>query len=222
MKNMILSLFSLIFLAILIITACSPTSTTTAVPIAASDTPFPPPSDTPFPEPLATPIPTNTRIPTDTATPTPSPDYSQIYLIRTFAVYEQSSQVFLNIGSLTGEYYAIGRYGGLGNIYFQCTNNLEQLNEIVCNGGSIPFGLRIYFNLYDAETNELVYNNMVSFTGPIPSPVGVVCEAEPLWESNQGDLGCWAITCYLNGSWYGGTGNTCFKPWPFEWEYTYP
>ena len=207
---------------ILFLSACTPTPAETEPPVVASDTPLPHPSETSTPEPSATPTPTATLTPTTTSTATPTPDYSQIHLVRTFAVYEQSSQVFLDMGMLEGDYYGIGRYNKLENIYFRCTHNPEKTNELVCKGSGIPFGLGIYFSLYQVGTDELVYENMVTFSGPIPSPTGVVCEIEPLWESNQGELGCWAITCYQNGQWYGGTGDTCYKPWPFEWKYTYP
>jgi len=211
-----------IFITILLLSACAPAPVETEMPLAASDTPLPLPSETSKPETSATPTPTATPTRTATTSATPTPDYSQIHLVRTFAVFEQSSQVFLDLGQLEGEYYAIGRYSKLENIHFRCMKNPEKTNELVCKGGGIPFGLGIYFNLYEAGTNQLVYENIVSFTGPIPSPTDVVCEIEPLWESNQGELGCWAITCYQNGQWYGGTGDTCTKPWPFEWKYTYP
>jgi len=212
----------LAFLAILMITACSPTLAATELPVPASDTPPPLPTETSTPEPSATPIPTNTLIPTSTSTATPTPDYSQVKLERTFAVYEQYSQVFLNMGTLEGEYYAIGRHSKLENIQFRCAYNPKMQTELICDGASIPFGYKIYFTLYKTGTDEPVYDNTLTFTGPIPSPTGVVCEVEPLTEAYAGDVGCFAITCYQDGIWYGGSENTCKKPWPFEWKYTYP
>ena len=209
-------------LATLISCACAPSPVATEPPVVASNTPVPVPSETSTPEPSATLIPSVTPIPTETSTATPTPDYTQIHLVRTYAVYQQSSQVFLNMGTLLGEYYAVGHYPKMENVDFNCEFDADKTTEMVCTGTGIPFGLGIYFILYKAETDEPIYNNIVTFTGPIPSPVGVVCEIEPLWESNQGDLGCWAITCYQNGVWYGGTGDTCYKPWPFDWMYTYP
>jgi hypothetical protein len=126
------------------------------------------------------------------------------------------------VGALEGEYYAIGSHSKLENIRFRCTYNPKKLNELICDGASIPFGYKIYFTLYKAGTDEPVYDNTLTFSGPIPSPTGVVCEVEPLTEAFAGDVGCFAITCYQGGVWFGGSWNTCKEPWPFEWKYTYP
>jgi hypothetical protein len=47
-----------------------------------------------------------------------------------------------------------------------------------------------------------------------PTPVGMKCEVEPLWVSPlTGTYGCYAVTCYIGNTYYGGTKDTCVNPW---------
>lgn len=90
----------------------------------------------------------------------------------------------------------------------------------------MPLKQNAYINLYDSSTNELVYSNMISFTGIVPTPTGMSCEVEPQWNgfipAHQGDKNCFALTCYQNGSFFYGDNNTCDQPWPFEWDFIHP
>ena len=60
----------------------------------------------------------------------------------------------------------------------------------------------------------------------VPSPEGLSCEVEPQWNNpapgHEIGIGCFAVSCYLNGSYYYGNNATCQTPWPYEWDYYHP
>lgn len=60
----------------------------------------------------------------------------------------------------------------------------------------------------------------------IPSPQGMYCEVEPLFGNpapgRDVAYGCFAVSCFQNGTLVYGNEATCLNPWPFEWEYYHP
>jgi len=60
----------------------------------------------------------------------------------------------------------------------------------------------------------------------IPSPEGMSCEVEPQWNNpapgHEIGYGCFAVSCYLNGTYFYGNNATCQTPWPYEWDYYHP
>jgi len=127
----------------------------------------------------------------------------------------------LYIGNLQGEFYGTAY---ISDYYydFVCGRDINHPEHLICRGPALPFGKKIFYRLFSLPEETTAYENFIMFTGVIPSPTGVACEIEPLWLVHGKEVGCYAATCWQNGSYLGGTENTCETPWPYEWMYTYP
>ncbi|MBA4375959.1 MAG: hypothetical protein C0401_07285 [Anaerolinea sp.] len=137
-----------------------------------------------------------------------------------------SSKFILNLDIPGGEYYATGRYPGGNVIQYQCKFDPLQLNRLVCTGWFAPFKVGVYTQLFRSDSNQMVYSNVLFYQGLIATPTGMSCEVEPQWNGatldHQLGQGCFAISCFQNGSVFFGSNNTCEKPWPFEWDFIHP
>ena len=175
------------------------------------------------------PSPTEGEVPTPTITATPTPaatlQEARFSLLGTAALYHDSSTFTLYVNPNGGNYSAIGTYPG-SEISYQCKFDSFLVNHLVCSGGAVPFGKTVYVQLLNADTNEVVYNNTLTFWGIVPTPTGMDCQVEPQWNgfipAHQLDKECFALTCYQYGKFFYGSNNTCKEPWPFEWDFIHP
>jgi hypothetical protein len=210
--------FILIFLIIL--TSCSPatvapskaassTNTRTIVPTATQTL-----TQTPLPTDTLTPLP-----PTSTNTPVPTPDYSQIQLYGTYQVnnsYGTFTQVILEMGNLEGEFYGVGN-----DDKYKCQFRKDIPTQLDCIGNSISLNTAVNFSLYTTTQPEAVFRTYYRFSAAMPTPDGMVCEVEGLWTDiikSRGYIsepGCYAVTCWINGVYYGGVQDSCKEYWPW-------
>lgn len=200
---------------VMLITSCSPN------PIKPTDTLFPtlPQETVALSTPTATAsqtaLPSATSIPA-TMTLTPTPDYSQIKLYGTRDVrggYGSLTLVILEMGNLQGEYFGMGD----GNKY-NCEFSEDFPSQLNCFGPIVPYQQKIKFSLFIPTSPDPVFNTTFSFTGPGPTPMGMYCEIEPLWTevlNHIGNVGCYAVTCWINGTYYGGVQDSCKQYWPW-------
>jgi len=214
-------------ISLMIISSCAPGPTTpTQTPIATvtqetSSTSTP----TPFMPVVDTPLPTSTPVP-PTSTMTPTPDFTQIQLVGNYAIsgqYGSFTQIILEMGSLQGEFYGIG---GLDN--YKCEFRQDIPTQINCIGAPVPTNTLINFSLFTSSQTEPVFSTSYSFTGPLPTPVGMYCEIEGLWtdiiksRGYNAEPGCYAVTCWIDGKYYGGVEDSCIEYWPWIPPGLYP
>jgi hypothetical protein len=201
MKNILLSALAIL----VILAACSP-----AAPDQLGITASPPSTTTPTPTPTV--VPTATPIPTATATSTPTPDYT---LIKYFSLYFNGTSETVLVFTLNG---VTGEFRGEGNDYpYTCRLLADQPDKLYCTGAYQAPGREMFFHLYEANQIDPVLSLDIIVPSSLPpTPVGLTCEIEPLFNSGQGPKGCYAITCVLpNGDYWGGTPNNCDIPWPY-------
>lgn len=181
-----------------------PTSTETQVPSATATL-----------EPSQTPTSTDTPIP-PTITPTSTPDFTQIKLIGAYdihQVYGSFTQIIIEMGTLTGNYY-----GMVDGVKYKCSFRNDFPTQMNCFGPNVFYGRNYKFALYSELLQEPIFNSSFIFTSPPPTPVGMYCEIEGLWTElvgKIGGVGCYAVTCWINGVYYGGTQDSCKNPWPW-------
>ncbi len=175
--------------------------------------------------------PTSLPIVTETPTVSPTPFSTSITFVTMDAVFQASSSFVVEISPAVGEYYASGRIQDGGLIAFSCEFRKEKPTHLICSSGPLPFNKQINLQLYQKETNELVFSKLINYNfvlhgEVIPSPTGVICEGEPQWNgftsAHQLEKGCFAMSCWQNGEYLWGTDNTCQVPWPFLWKYEHP
>jgi hypothetical protein len=202
-------------LSLIVLVSCIPvtTSPTQTVMIPVSQEPSP--TIKPQASSTQTLLPTFTTI-AATNTSTPTPDFSQIQLIGAHAIqgkYGSFTLVILDVGSLQGDFYGLGD----GQRY-KCEFRLDITTQIDCKGPSAPYNKQINFSLFASSHAEPVFKTNYNFSGILPTPIGMYCEIEPLWTEvlhYQGDVGCYAVTCWVNGTYYGGVEDSCKEYWPW-------
>lgn len=176
--------------------------------------------------PLPTESPTETPIPTVAASATPTQETVKFSYVGSSAQWNTSSSFLLDASQAAGEYYAIGNSSTGAATRYTCTFGTDMPKRLTCKGGAMPFNQSVYIDLYDAATGEILYSNTITFAGIVPTPTGMSCEAEPQWNGfiadHQLDQGCFAITCFQNGSFYYGNDYVCQGDWPFEWNLPSP
>lgn len=158
--------------------------------------------------PAATATATATLIPP--ATHTAVPDYS---MIKHESIYFVGSSEMVVAFSLNGTH---GEFHLTGNDYrYDCQVDPGNPDLLLCRGAYQAPGRVVIFNLHAAEsatpilTMEMIIPSMYP-----PTPEGMYCEIEPLWVPPlTGNYGCYAVTCYLYGTYYDGTPDTCIQPW---------
>ena len=212
-------------ISLIILSSCAPGA---ATPI---QTPIPtvsqviPPTSTPTATATQTPLPTATPVP-PTSTLVPTPDYSQIKLVGAHSIsgqYGSFTQVILEMGSLQGEFYGIG---GLDN--YKCEFRQDIPTQINCIGAPVPTDKLINFSLFISTQTEPVFSTSYRFTGPSPTPAGMYCEIEGLWtdiiksRGYYAEPGCYAVTCWIDGKYYGGVEDSCIEYWPWIPPGLYP
>jgi len=200
-------LLSLLFLA-----SCSP-----AIPVASETATkildaLIPSTSTPTLFPSQTPLPslTSTQI---ASSATPTPDYSKILLYGTDESYGSYTLVILEMGILSGEFYGMGN----GEKY-SCQYSKTSPTQLNCFGPGVAYQQKVDFSLYLISLPEPVFNTTFRFSGPPPTPMGMYCEIEPLWTEvlhHIGGVGCYAVTCWVDGKYYGGVQDSCKEYWPW-------
>lgn len=193
----------------------TPTSTESAATL--------PPTET------STPVPTETQtpVPSATATATPAPTAAlEVRYAGNSHVYLQSSAVTLSLNVTEGDFYATATSSS-EQLFYTCQFETSQLNYLDCIGGNAPLDTKLDFKLFRKDTNEMVFEKIVTFARFTATPEGMVCEAEPQWNSNglpahMLGTGCFAVSCWQNGNFFWGFNDTCEKQWPFEWEFPHP
>ena len=220
-----LSLILLFIAAVFILAACNSGSSAPIATVQASATEAAPTAvpatDTPVPTETAT------EAPTFTATPTlvPTEELKVRYLSNSH-VYKVSSTVVLSMSVTEGNFYGTG-VSSLSEVKYSCKFDSINLNYLVCSGENAPLDTVVDFKLYRKETNEQVYEGIISFPREKALPAGMTCEIEPQWNTTgepQHELGegCFAASCWKDGQFFWGSNNTCVKPWPFEWDFPHP
>lgn len=161
------------------------------------------------PSPIATLI-----IPSRTANPTP--DYSQIKWIGSHEIWlldNSFTQVIIDVGTLQGHYF-----GMADGENFRCEYRTDYVTQINCFGPIMPHHQSIEFMLFMISQTEPIFTNKFKFLSPLPTPIGMTCEIEGLWTElvgKIGEIGCYAVTCWVDGEYYGGTSDSCKVPWPW-------
>jgi hypothetical protein len=221
MKRIILLIVTCIF----ILAACTPKAAATEVstsPAAATEQPTA--TFTPMPSSTPEPLPSTTPIPSATAAASKKP--IKFTLISASAQWQTSSMIVLETNQTVGKYYATANSEGAHASKYVCAFSQDNKNKLTCTGGYMPLQQKVYVNLYDVSTDQLVYSNKITFAGIVPTPTGMTCEVEPQWNgfipAHQKDKNCFALTCYQNGSFFYGDNNTCEQPWPYEWNFVHP
>lgn len=203
---------------VLFITSCSPNPTEptdTLVPTLPQETVA---LSTPTATASQTALPSATSIPA-TMTMTPTPDYSQITMIGAYAIqgsYGNFTQVILDIGNLQGEFY-----GKAGTDPYKCEFRTDIPTQINCVGVPVTKDRQIKFSLFLPSMTEPVFSTSFILAGAIPSPQGMVCEIEPLWtdviraRGYFAEPGCYAVSCWIDGKYFGGVQDSCKEYWPY-------
>ena len=217
----------IIFICAFLLAACSPTTAATATKAATSPAePLSEPTVTSIPEATSTLEPTATATVAPTATATLEP--VTFTYVGSSGQWHTSTTIMLDASNASGSYYALGNSENGDFTKYVCAFglNVDKPNRLTCKGGAMTFNKAVYFDLYDASTNQIVYSNKITFAGIVPTPTGMTCEAEPQWNGfiadHQLDQGCFAITCYQNGSFFYGNDYVCQGEWPFEWNLPSP
>lgn len=210
----------LFVMTIFFIASCSP------IPVESVETHKPtnyeeigsPSISIPTASPSVTPIPSKTLI-TPTITITPTPDYSLIKLVGAFVVqnnYGYFTQVILDLGNLKGEFY-----GKVGTELFNCEFRKDITSQIDCIGIPVIKDRWIKFSLFIPTNVEPIFTTSFLIPGAIPTPEGMVCEIEGLWtdviraRGYFAEPGCYAVTCWIDGKYYGGVQDSCKEYWPW-------
>jgi hypothetical protein len=205
---------------LLFITSCSPNSTKaseTSVPTIPQET-FALSTSTPTATASQTTQPSVTSVP-PTITVPPTPDYSQITMIGAYAIqgqYGNFTQVILDIGNLQGEFIGI-----VGTDQYKCEPRTDIPTQINCVGLPVIKDRQIKFSLFLPAITEPIFSTSFLLPGAIPTPEGMVCEIEPLWtdviraRGYYAEPGCYAVSCWLNGTYYGGVQDSCKEYWPW-------
>jgi hypothetical protein len=158
----------------------------------------------------ATPLPTATGTPVPPPTGTPTPDFSAVKHVN---LYFTGTTGMVIVFALNG---ARGEFRLTGNDYtYECAPSPDNPDQLLCRGAFQAPGREVLFNLYESSRTDplLTFDYTIPSLYP-PTPEGLKCEIEPLWVAPlTGPAGCYAVTCYLNGSSYPGTPNTCDQPW---------
>ena len=195
---------SLLFITLIVfvVTGCAPAiqvPTPTATLLLATDTP----------QPTATSTPTETPVPTPTASPTP--DFSVVKFDKYYSIGTTTMVIVYALNGVRGEFHATGK-----DIYmYECKYDPDNADKLLCQGAYQGLGREIIFKLYEvSRVDPILINNILIEPLYPPTPEGMTCEIEPLWVLPlHGTYGCYAVTCYLNGGYYGGTTDTCIQPW---------
>jgi hypothetical protein len=199
-----------------LLAACAPSSqapsaTHTPQPVAS-----PRPTATDTPQPTATSTPSPTVAPTSTPSPTPTPDYSAIRYLRAQNYYSPDGvlqTVFvLDVGDLQDAFHVV-----VHNHDYDCLRFDEYPGQVWCYGPYLPPGWEDTLYVYpQKDAPEPVFTQVFGLPlQPTPTLYGVTCTYEPLSAIGQSDdSSCYAITCYYQGKYYGGTKNSCTNPWP--------
>jgi hypothetical protein len=173
------------------------------------------PTYTPTSLPSQTPLPSQTS--TQVAnTATPTPDFSKISLYGVQDVresYGSFTLVILEMGSSAGVFYGMGN----GERY-PCQYSKDYPTQLNCFGPTVAYQQKVNFSLYLTTLPDPVFNTAFRFSGPPPTPMGMYCEIEPLWTEvlhHIGGVGCYAVTCWVNGTYYGGVQDSCKEYWPW-------
>ena len=217
-------LFLMVFLCIVLISGCN--SVENQAEPTITNTPFLPVSATPVVTPTII-LPSFTpAIPTATWTMTPTVIPAVVQVNRFYVQFNQYTQIDLVMNTQAGLYYGTGLSSAGVTINFNCSFKLAPSTDLVCKGDSIPVGASVDFSLLSSATGETLYKNVFTYRGAVPTPTGMSCEVEPQWNGripdHQLDVGCFALTCYQNGSFFYGNNNTCEIPWPFDWDFFHP
>jgi hypothetical protein len=205
------------FAAILLLVACLPTVATptpvdvSAIVTSAVGTAF---TELTMAAPTTTAIPTltPTLTPTDTPVPTSMPDYSGIKFVSLYLINVSQTVFVFQLNGSRGE------FRGTGNdlLQFECNVSAEEPNKLSCYGPYQAPGQEILFKLFPADrTDPVLTVDMIAPDAYPPTPVGMTCDSEPLWLRFPGqyDYGCYAVSCYINSTYYGGSADTCTNPW---------
>jgi hypothetical protein len=223
---------TLLFVLLLVglFTACQPVPETdassSATAVLVTDTLAP--TLTPMPSTLT---PTITMTPTVAISATPTLDAEGITLINFDFRQNQSSTFQFAMNYSSGDYYATGRLQDGTLLPYNCSFLPDQPSTLHCSGGVVPFNGRVNFQLYQQDTNQMIFsevflNNVLTHGEILPSPTGVICEIEPQWNGFKPDhqlsKGCFAMSCWQNGKFLWGSDNTCINKWPFPWDFTHP
>jgi hypothetical protein len=163
-------------------------------------------------------LPSATSIPA-TMTMTPTPDYSQITMIGAYAIqgsYGNFTQVILDIGNLQDKFY-----GMAGTDPYKCEYRTDIPTQINCVSVPVLKEKRIFFSLFIPSNTEPVFSTSFILSGAIPTPAGMVCEIEPLWtdviraRGYIAEPGCYAVSCWVDGKYFGGVQDSCKEFWPW-------
>jgi hypothetical protein len=220
-----LSMALLLIVAVLILAACSSESSAPTAPVQTPTTEVAP---TVVPA-TNTPLPTETatEAPTFTATPTvlPTEEVKARYLSNSH-VYKTSSTVLLSMSVTSGDFYGVAT-SSVSEVKYTCKFDSINLNYLVCSGENVPLDTLIDFKLYRKESDEQIFEGIITFPREKTLPAGMTCEIEPQWNTtgeSQHELGegCFAASCWKDGQFFWGSNNTCVKPWPFEWDFPHP
>jgi hypothetical protein len=158
-----------------------------------------------------TPLPTATGTPVPTATATATPDFSAVKYVN---LYFTGTNGMVVIFALNG---ARGEFRLTGNEYaYECQPAADNPDQLLCRGAYQAPGREVIFNLYESsQTDALLTLDLIIPSLYPPTPEGMKCEIEPLWVRFPGSYayGCYAVTCSINGIYYGGSADTCTNPW---------
>lgn len=221
----------IIFLAIicvLFLAACAPAVPTATEAANTPDETISEPTAISEPSATSTQVPTATEMPVPSATATATLEPVKFTYVGSSGQWHTSTKFMLDASNASGTYYAIGNGQKGEYTKYICTfgDDVDRPNRLTCKGGAMTFNRTVYIDLYDSNTNQVVYSNSISFAGIVPTPTGMTCEAEPQWNGfipdHQREVGCFAISCYQNGSFFYGNNYVCEDTWPFEWALPNP
>ena len=111
-----------------------------------------------------------------------------------------------------------GEFRLTGNEYtYTCQLSPTDADTLRCLGAYQAPGREVIFKLYEASrTDPVLIQDMIIPDSLPPTPEGMACDIEPLWEVHpeiDPNYGCYAVTCYINSQYYAGTQDTCIQPW---------
>jgi len=206
-----------IVLILILIISCSPNTTLSTEPTIPTKSQVTNPSHTSTTTATASQTPTTkTTSLSATSTITPTPDYSQITLFGAQDIrelYGSATLLILEMGTIRGDFFGIGD----GEKY-SCEFSKDFPTQLNCFGPTVPYQKKVDFSLFVITNSEPIFNTTFRFSGPPPTPMGMYCEIEPLWTdvlNHIGNVGCYAVTCWINGSYYGGVQDSCKEYWPW-------
>ncbi len=194
-------------IALVILGACTPVA-----PPQQFISPVPVNTSTSLPSPTIEPTQTPKPTATSTATSIPTPDYSLIKFAYLYANGTTETVFVFNLNGIRGMFH------GEGNKYlYTCKSLPDNADKLYCTGDYQASGRNVVFQLFDAGRKDPVQTMKIGIPSYIPpTPIGMTCEIEPLWVAPlTGSYGCYAVTCYIGGQYYGGTEDTCTNPWPW-------